>query len=253
MVKMIAVWGSGGSGKKLLSLGLATKLAAHKKNVVVINTDASTPALPVFLPTQQISAEGSIGRLLSSSFQSYNALKGYIHIHPQSNHIGFMGMTSGETPITYKSFARDKMMTLLKVLNDSPFDYIVFACMSNPVYAPLTQLALQTAEYPVRMITPDVRGMEFEKSQTGWMRNAENFRIEEQIRVINPVHTFSPLDNVITVSGPADYVLPFSGEVYGKSIAGQLIEGLKDKHGIIFENGIKELAERILSDEKRES
>lgn len=252
MVKMIAAWGGNGSGKKLISLALAAQLAAHKKNVVVINTDASTPALPVFLPSQQISADGSIGRLLSSSFQSYNALKGYVHIHPNSSHIGFMGMASGETPITYKTFARDKMMSLLKVLNDSPFDYIIFACISNPVHAPLTQLALQTAEYPIRIITPDVRGIEFERSHKAWMRNAENFRVDEHIRIINPVHTVSPIDDIVSVSGKADYVLPFSSEVYGKSIAGQLIDGCKDRYGIHFEKQMRQLAERILSDEKRD-
>lgn len=250
MVKMIAVWGSNGSGKKVVSLGIATKLAEKRKNVVIINTDGSMPILPVFLPRQQIGSDGSVGRLLSSSFQSYNALKGYVHIHPESSHIGFMGIAGGETPITYKAFTRDNMMSLLKVLNDSPFDYIVFSCISNPVYAPLTQLALQTAEYPVRIITPDVRGIEFEKSQKSWLRGIPEMRIDEQIRVINPVRPTSPLDEVISISGAADYVLPFSDEIYGKSIAGGLMRGCKERYGIQFEKRISELAERIMNDER---
>lgn len=250
MVKMIAVWGSSGSGKKLISLALATQLAARKKNVVVINSDSSTPALPVFLPNSQISADGSIGKLLSTPFQNYTALKGYIHIHPNSNHIGFMGIASGETPITYKTFTRENMMSLLKILNDSPFDYIIFSCMANPVYAPLTQLALQTADHPVRIITPDVRGIEFEKSQKGWLSGNEEMRIDKQIRIINPVRQTSPLDEIIAVSGKADFVLPFSEDVYGKSIAGSLIENCKDKLGIHFEKKMKELTERIINDAK---
>lgn len=249
MVKMIAVWGSNGSGKKVISLALATKLAEHRKNVVVINTDSAMPALPVFLPRQQTGSEGSIGRLLATPFQSYNALKGYIHLHPESSHIGFMGIASGETPITYKAFTRDNMMSLLKVLNDSPFDYIIFSCISNPVLDSLTQLALQTAEYPIRIITPDVKGIEFEKSQTKWLRGIPGMRVDEQIRIINPVRTTSPIDEVVALSGAADYTLPFSEEIYGRSIAGKLLRGCGERYGIQVEKQMSQLAERIMSDD----
>ena len=249
MVRMIAAWGSSGAGKTVLCLALASQLAALHKNTVIISTDSSTPSLPVFLPAEQLPPDASLGNLLFSPIKTVNALKGYIHIHPASDRIGFMGITSGETPISYKSFKRETMMALLRVLNDSPFDYIIFDCQANPVFDPMTQLALQTAEYPIRMLTPDVRGLEFERSQTAWMRGIADMRVDKQIRIISPVHSFSPLDRALSVAGQPEYILPFSTDVYSRSIAGQLIAGCRDRSGIEYDSRVRQLAERIISDE----
>lgn len=249
MVKMIASWGSGGAGKGVVGLALAAQLADRGKNVVVVNAGRSTPVLPVFLPKQHIPASGSLGELLSAPSVNYSSLKGHIHIHPDSNRIGFMGLVSGETPITYKAFQRDMLINLLHVLNDSPFHYVLFDCQENPVFDPLTQLALQTAEYALRILTPDVRGIEFEKAQKGWLSGIADMRVDGQIRIINPVYPVSPLEDMLAASGSAEYVLPFSNEVYGRHVAGQLLRGHRDKYGIQFDKQISRLAERIIRDE----
>jgi len=250
MVKMIAVWGSDGSGKTTLCSALAAQLAALGKNSVILSTDSSTPALPVFLPNQYITSDGSLGELLSHPISGTGALRGYIHIHPSSERIGIMGMASGETPIAYRAFKRDMMMSLLRVLNDSPFDYVIFDCQSNPVYDSLTQLALSTSEYPIRMLTPDVRGVEFEKSQKGWLRGIPGMRVDEHIRIFSPVLRISPLEQAVSVTGKGDYILPFSEDVYNKSTAGQLVAGCHDRYGIQYDNQVKKFAERIVDDER---
>ena len=246
MVRMIAVWGSNGSGKKTLALALAAQLAGQQKNSVIISTDSSVPALPVFLPGKQIDREGSLGELLSRPVNSVNALKGYIHIHPQSDHIGVMGIASGETPLTYRSFKREIMMSLLRALNDSPFDFVIFCCQANPVLDALTQLALSTSEYPIRMITPDVRGIEFERAQTGWLRGIPEMRVDKHIRIFGPVMRVSPLDKVRGIIGAGDYMLPFSEEVYSKSLAGQLVSGCRDRFGVQYDRQVSRLAGRIV-------
>lgn len=247
MVNMIAVWGSNGSGKKTLSLALAAQLAGMRKNSVIISTDSSTPTLPVFLPNRHITSDGSLGELISRPVSDIGALKGYIHIHPSSDRIGFMGLASGETPISYSTFKRDIMISLLRVLNDSPFDYVIFYCQSNPVMDTLTQLALSTSEYPIRMITPDVRGIEFERAQKGWLKGIPEMRVDSQIRIISPILRLSPLAKVREVTGDSDYMLPFSDEIYSKALAGQLVSGCRDRFGIQYDKQVKRLAERIVS------
>jgi len=250
MVKMIAVWGSNGSGKTTLCCALAAQLAALHKNSVIISTDSSTPSLPVFLPNRYITGDGSLGELLSKPISGVGALRGYIHIHPSSERIGFMGIASDETPITYHSFKRDVMMSLLRVLNDSPFDYVIFDCQSNPVFDAMTQLALSTSEYPIRMLTPDVRGVEFEKSQKGWLRGIPEMRVDGHIRIFSPVLRVSPLEQAVAVTGKGDYLLPFSEDVLGKSTAGQLVAGCHDRYGIQYDKQVNKLAERIVGDER---
>ena len=244
---MIAVWGSNGSGKKTLALALATQMARFQKNSVLISTDSSTPAIPVFLPGKQIESDGSLGGLISKPINSVNALKGHIHIHPKSDRIGVMGITSGETPLSYRSFIRENMMSLLRILNDSPFDYVIFCCQSNPLMDTLTQLSLQTSEYAIRMITPDVRGIEFERAQLSWLKGIPEMRVDKQIRIFSPVFRISPVDEIKAFTGDSEYMLPFSEEVHSKMLAGQLISGCKDRYGIQYDKQTGRLAEWIVS------
>mgnify|MGYP000862247894 CR=1 FL=1 len=247
MAKMIAVWGSNGSGKKTLSLAIAAQLAHLNKNSVIISTDSSTPALPVFLPNKQITSDGSIGELLSRPISGIGALKGYIHLHPASERIGFMGIASGESPLSYRAFKREIMTSLLRILNDSPFDYGILCCQSNPVMDTMTQLALSTADYPIRMITPDVRGIEFEKSQKGWLRGIPEMRIDSQIRIISPVLRFSPLNRILEITGSSDYFLPFSKDISDKAASGQLVCGCRERYGIQYDKQVKKLAGYMVS------
>lgn len=55
---------------------------------------------------------------------------------------------------------------------------------------------------------------------------------------------------MISVSGKAEYLFPFSSEIYGKAIAGQLIIGNRDRYGIQYDKQVKKLAERIVWDER---
>ena len=248
MVRMIAVWGSNGSGKKTLSLALAAQLARVQKNTVIISSDSSPPALPVFLPGREITSDGSLGELFSKPIDGLNALKGYIHIHPQSDRIGFMGIASGETPIAYNPFKREDILSLLRHLNDSPFDFVIFSCQSNPGADTLTQLALQTSEYLIRLITPDVRGVEFERAQKNWLRGTYGMgsRIDEHIRVLSPVFRISPVDMVRALSGDCAYMLPFSEDVFNKTLSGDLVCGCRDRFGVKFDKQVIRLAERII-------
>lgn len=247
VVKMIAVWGSNGSGKKTLSLSLAAHLARYKKNSVIISTDRSTPTLPVFLPTQQISSDLSLGELLNTKITGFHSLKGFIHMHPHSDRIGFMGIASGETPMTYREFKRESMISLLSVLNDSPFDYVIFSCQSNPVLDTMTQLAISTSEHLIRLITPDVRGIEFEKSQTGWMQGSKEMRISRHIRIYSPVTRLSPLEKVRETIGDSDYMLPFSEGIYNKANAGNQVIDCHDRFGIQYDKQVSHLTQHILS------
>ena len=54
MSKIIAVWGSAGSGKSMFCCILAKALTQDKKKAIIINADLSTPMLPVWLPDQII-------------------------------------------------------------------------------------------------------------------------------------------------------------------------------------------------------
>jgi cellulose biosynthesis protein BcsQ len=247
MLKIISVWGSPGSGKGTVSAAIAAKLAKHKKNVVIISSAVSPPALPIYIPTDHINDDGSLGNLLSGEMKSLDALKGFVHIHPKSDRIGFMGLVSGQTPLTYNAFSRQEVLKLINLLDQSPFDFVIFDCDQNPTRDAITLSAIQTSEKVLRLITPDTKGIEFEKSHLAWLEVMGDIKLQNQIRIYSPVYEFSPIDAVKGVIGGGEYELPFSSEVYGKFTAGQLVEDFRDKHGIRFEKAVSKLVERLMN------
>ena len=190
--QMIAIWGSNGGGKSTVCLALASALARLSKNVVIVSPDIKTPALPLFLPREtKLNINNSLSSLLTLDTINYDSLRSKIHIHPQSDNIGFMGMTSGENPITTQVFKREKIIDFLRILDDAPFDFILFDCESNAFYDTLSLLALEISDNVIRVLTPDVKAIEFEKSQSLWMKNSDNFDISKHIKVLNMIHETS--------------------------------------------------------------
>ena len=244
--QMVAVWGSNGGGKSTVSLALASAISKLGKNVVVVNADLKTPSLAMFLPKAELSVNNSLGTLLNSDVVNYDSLRSKIHIHPQSKHIGFIGLVSGENPISTQTFKREKIIDLLRVLDEAPFDVILFDCDSNTFFDTTTLFALEISDHVLEVLTPDVKGLEFEKSAMSWMRNSDNFAVSQYIKVLNMLHDTSPVDVFAGISGNVAYTLPFSDEVYNRFSAGELITNCTNKKSQQFECTIDEIVREIL-------
>lgn len=247
---MIASWGSSGSGKTVISLALAAQLARQKKEVLVISTDIKTPALPVYLPNAKLDARHSIGSILESDTLTEANLKDKIHKHPKSDHVFCMGLASGEiSTISYHAPEPENIANLMRVLNHTPFDYVIVDCDTNPIYDTLTLYALEHADYTLRSVTPDGKGYEFQKSQLSWLRNNDSFRIHNHICIASPVYEYAPISAASALFEGFDYELPWSKEVADHMIAGELLIGFGEKHGLQFEAQLQSLCNRIQKEE----
>lgn len=128
-----------------------------------------------------MAASNSIGGLLELQSLSDGALKGRIHRHPKSDRLFFMGHVSGEiAAITYRPPERAAIVSLIHVLQGTPFRHVILDCASNPVYDSLSLFALEAADTVLRVVTPDVKGCEFQKAQLGWLCNSDTFHVERQ-------------------------------------------------------------------------
>lgn len=65
--QILAVWGSPGSGKTTVSVKLAAKLAAQRRDVALLLCDMNTPMLPCICPPGDIEEEHSLGEYSGSS------------------------------------------------------------------------------------------------------------------------------------------------------------------------------------------
>ncbi|MEA4894082.1 MAG: AAA family ATPase [Oscillospiraceae bacterium] len=251
-MKTIASWGSSGAGKTTVALALAAQLAKTNPDTLVISMDSRTPALPVYLPGQNLGALNSLGSLLETPNFIECGLKDKIHRQPKSEHLFFMGLASGEiASITYKAPERGTVISLIRILEESPFKYLIVDCDSNPIYDSLTLYALETADTVLRTVTPDVKGFEFQKAQLAWLGSSDSFRVERHIKIANMGGDTTPLKEASALFGGFDFVLPYAREVKDKMTAGELIRGLHaDVKSVQFEEQIKRLAYRILEEDK---
>lgn len=246
-MRLTAVWGSSGGGKSTVALALAASFAHRKKDTLVIGMDSCTPSLPVYLPRSiGLTDNQSIGSLLEQKTIAESALKDRIHRHPKSDRLFFMGYVSGEAaPISYKPPERGAIASLMHLLQSTPFQHVILDCMANPVYDNFTLFALEAADTVVRVITPDVKGYEFQKAQLAWLDNSDVFHPERHVKVCNLAYPFSPLEEAGALNGGFDFSLPYAGQAAERMMAGELLSGFNELTAIQFENEIGRLANSI--------
>ena len=246
--KLLSVYGSSGSGKSTAALALAQALTEKRKNVVLLSADVQTPALPVWLPGQKFTPSNSLGMVLSSNNISESSIKDRIFVHSQNNRLAFMGLVENENPISYKAFERDKILSLFTLLSSLNFDYIIVDCASNAAWDALAITSMEMADCGIRLITPDVKGVEFEKSQKAWLKNGE-FGWEKSMRILSMVRPITPIKDIKASTGSFSHVLPYSESVLCKFSSGELMTGFTDVEGTLFAREISLLAEEMMKDD----
>lgn len=245
-MKLIASWGSSGSGKTTIALATAAQLIRRHKDVLVIGMDTRTPMLPVYLPNDKLQRENSIGGVFEQEI-SEAALKDKMLPHPQSDRLYFMGLAAGELyGITYRIPDRTAIQQLIDILQQSPFSYCIIDCDSSPVLEPVTLLALERADVVLRSMTPDVRGHESMASQLQWLSNSDDtFRISRHIPLLNPVYPHTPLADMQALEGKETLTLPWVRQVAEWQMAGKLLSHFDGRDAAIFERKIVHLVEQI--------
>lgn len=251
-MNLTIVWGSSGAGKTAVALSLAAALAKKHEDTLVISNDSRTPALPVYLPgnTGLIGAN-SLGALLEQPVVSEGTLKDRIHRHPKSEHLFFMGYVSGEVMgITYRPPHREIITSLLQQLQQSPFRHVIIDGDASPIYDPMTLFALEHAQQVVRVVTPDVKGYEWQKAQLSWLRNSELFHAERHIKAANYISPTTPLAAAQSVFGGFDYELPQARQVADKVAAGDMLCNFDAPDAVRFERIITAMAGQLCPNEE---
>lgn len=246
-MNLITVWGSSGAGKTAVALSVAAALAKGREDVMVISNDSRTPALPVYLPGRTtLTSANSLGGALEQATISVATLKDRIHRHPKNEHLYFMGYVSGEVAgMSYRMPQREVVAGLLQQLQETPFKHIVIDADANPIYDPLTLWGLERSTHVVRIMTPDVKGYEWQKAQLGWLGHGELFCADKHIKVVNFVSPTVPLSAAQCVFGGFDFELPQAGQVGDKLAAGELLCNFDTPAAVKYERQISALVERL--------
>ena len=210
MSKIVAVWGSAGSGKSMFCCILAKSLTQSKKKAIIINADLSTPMLPVWLPEQIIETGVSVGQVLSSAEIDTSLVASKVTVLKSYPFIGLMGFAAGENPLSYPEIKYDTVRSLVSAAAKL-VDYVILDCSSNMTNF-FTPAAIESADTVVRILTPDLKGVNYLKAHQPLLTDAR-FKYHEHLTLAGLARPFHALDEMGHLIGGFDGLLPYSKEI----------------------------------------
>lgn len=248
--QMIAVWGSPGSGKTIISTKLARILASKQKTVALVLTDLLSPMTPVLFPAID-PKEKSLGVLLRTSDLKQETVLNNL-ILPDGDYLGVVGYKKGENTRTYPEYTLEKAVDLLLLLRHR-VDYVIVDCTSHLSgdeisTDSLSTIALRDADQVLRIGTADLKGLSFFDAQIPVLAMNPDFRVEKHLKALSNFRDFSPKKEVNEGYGGVNYSFPYVEEIEKQFLEGRLLESLKTPEGKNFMQELKRLAKEAFDE-----
>ena len=248
MGKLIAVWGSPGSGKTTFSVKLAEALNSRSKKsaghkTLVVFTDLTSPVVPVVFPNKKSEDIYSLGSVLVKTDLSPNVIFGGTMFIKDRSDLGYLGYTAGENKFSYPALTEDKIRAFEEQLRLMA-DFVIVDCVSNPEESLLSKLLLQDADKVIRVCTPNLKCLSYHQSQTQ-MLTRFGYLPEDHIGVLNITESeqqYSASD-LKPRFGKIEYTVPFSSTIREQYMVERQTEQTKDKK---FNSAFESIKERLV-------
>ncbi len=224
MGKVITVWGSPGSGKSMFSCILSKALTRDKRKAIIINGEAGTPMLPIWLPEQIIETGASIGQVLSSVEIDTSLVASHVTILKTYPFIGLMGYSAGENPLSYPETDYSMVLQLVSAASKL-VDFVILDCGSNMtnVFIPA---AIESGDLVIRILTPDLKGINYLKAHQPLLVD-ERFHYDRHLTFAGMARPFHAFDEMGYIIGGFDGLLPYSKEIDRCATDGGMFQALK--------------------------
>lgn len=223
MSKIITVWGNPGCGKSMFSCCLAKVLTANKDKAIIINADSSTPMLPVWMPERILETGASIGNVLTGLEINTALVAERVTILKEYPFIGVMGYAAGENPFSYPELKYEKIKLFIAEAAKL-VDYIILDCSSNMLNF-FTPTAIEAADLAVRIITPDLRGLNYLRAHRPLLTD-DKFHYGSHLTFAGLARPFHAIDEMDHLIGGFDGLLPYAKEIERCGTGGQMFKAL---------------------------
>ena len=223
MSKIITVWGNPGCGKSMFCCCLAKVLTANKDKAIIINADSSTPMLPVWMPERILETNASIGNVLTGLEINTALVAERVTILKEYPFIGVMGYAAGENPFSYPEFKYDKIKLFIAEAAKL-VDYIILDCSSHMLNF-FTPTAIEAADVAVRIITPDLRGLNYLRAHKPLLTD-DKFHYGSHLTFAGLARPFHAIDEMDHLIGGFDGLLPYAKEIERCGTGGQMFKAL---------------------------
>lgn len=223
MSKIITVWGNPGCGKSMFCCCLAKVLTAGREKALIINADSSTPMLPVWMPERILETNASIGNVLTGLEINTALVAERVTILKEYPFIGVMGYAAGENPFSYPELKYDKIKLFIAEAAKL-VDYIILDCSSNMLNF-FTPTAIEAADVVVRIITPDLRGLNYLRAHKPLLTD-DKFHYGSHLTFAGLARPFHAIDEMDHLIGGFDGLLPYAKEIERCGTSGQMFKAL---------------------------
>ena len=245
MSKIITVWGNPGCGKSMFCCCLAKVLTAGKEKALIINADSSTPMLPVWMPERILETNASIGNVLTGLEINTALVAERVTILKEYPFIGVMGYAAGENPFSYPELKYDKIKLFIEEAAKL-VDYIILDCSSNMLNF-FTPTAIEAADVIVRIITPDLRGLNYLRAHKPLLTD-DKFHYDSHLTFAGLARPFHAIDEMNHLIGGFDGLLPYAKEIERCGTGGQMFKALAYCNQR-YVNSLKLVRERLMQPE----
>lgn len=242
-VKVLAIWGSPGSGKTTVSVRLAKYLADHKYNVALLLCDMTAPMLPCICPPAELECERSLGSILAATHITDILVKQNCITHKKIDHLTMIGMLKGENVFTYPPYTQELASELIDHLRGIA-PYVVIDCGSAIAHDILSAVALLEADTVLRLVNCDLKSISYLSSQLPLLKD-QKWDADKQYKVASNVKFNQAGEHIEQVLGSVAFKIPHSDELENLALAGNLLGelALKDSRG--FRAEIAKIAKEV--------
>lgn len=244
---IIAVWGSPGSGKSLISNELGYRFAKDSITVVV-DTDMTQPTLPPRLPKLNYEKKHSLGVIFSTPY--VRDAQNYLHPHPKHENLFYAGLKKDDDYFSYEVGIRqyDQAYHFINACTDIA-DVVILDC-SDQRGDPFIAAAADMADIFVIAIPPDIKSACWYLSVKPLFEKKVIEAGKPVIMLASAVHLFHAVSEVEKLIGMKfSYQLPYSkqlSEAYGRADTAASAAGLKAKGWVKRLNLLQKSLERMM-------
>lgn len=242
MAKVIAFYGSPGSGKTSVSLKSAMELYCSTKDarIAFLSPDFIVPSIGLLFPNYSPDDIYSLSSIIDNTDITEETLIEHTVSVNSMKDFGFFGFKSGEGEFSFPSLNEQKISALFNALSD--YAEYVFVDCSNDSKDSISKRALANADVAVRVMSPDPKGMAWFSVNKDTHGRIEGKNIFNVICVTDN-ELFMPTEEVCTNFNSILAVMPHSKSLKQQMLDGRMYERLNDKS---YNRKIKNIISRII-------
>lgn len=241
--RVLAVWGSPGSGKSTVAVKLARYLAGKKRNVVLLICDMTAPMLPCICPPADLECEHSLGSVLAAAQVTDSLVRHNLITHKKYGYLTLMGMLRGENEYTYPPYNAKQATELIECLRKTA-PYVIIDCGSYIANDILSAIALMEADAVLRLVNCDLKSISYLSSQLPLLRD-NKWDADKQYKVASNIKPNEASEHVEQVLGNVTFKLPYSAELAAQSLAGDLLADLSLRESRGFRKEIEAISREV--------